>query len=346
MPRRPSVLFLVEGEPVNPIPFYRGALPVRALQMRRWQAFHTSLGTLAPDGRFTSYSLDRPTDICVVRRPVNEDETTADISEHILKARAAGQRIYHDMDDDYFHIPPTNPARNVMTPESTQAFKNNLNACDGVICSTPGLATSLKTVIDAPVHVCPNGIDPGLYTPKQQEYKPLRIGWLGPWRWRNDDLKSAADWLVPFLNDRIGKVEFYHIGATPNDDGKAADILVGLKMPVHLIAWHPFPALEQAIKQVDVMFIPQRLGGSWEAFANARSPTSAIASIASGVVVWATPIDSYRRFFGDALPETPEQIVDDSAARRHYRREQKKLLVKVNLEATAIAYEKVFLNGQ
>lgn len=344
MPRKPSVLFLVEGEPVNPIPFYRGALPVRALQLKGWQAFHTSLGLTAPDGRFSSYSLDRPTDICVIRRPVNDDETTVDISDYISKARAAGQRIYHDMDDDYFHIPPTNPARAVMTPASTEAFKNNLNACDGVICSTPGLAVSMRSIVDVPVHVCPNGIDPALYTPKEQEYRPLRIGWLGPWRWRHDDLLSAADWLVPFLNERKDRVRFFHIGATPNDQGKVEDILPGLELPVNRIGWHPFPALEQAIKQVDVMLIPQRLGGSWEAFANARSPTSAIASIASGVVVWATPIDSYRRFFGDALPETPDLIVDDPVMRRHYRREQKKLLVKVNLAATAVPYERLFLS--
>lgn len=248
------------------------------------------------------------------------------------------------MDDDYFHIPPTNPAAAVMTPASTAAFKANINACDGLICSTPGLAASMRTVVDVPIYVCPNGIDPALYQPKQGEYSPLRIGWLGPWRWRCDDLLSAADWLVPFLNDRKDRVEFFHIGATPKDAGKVEDILPGLELKVHRIGWHPFPALEQAIKQVDVMLIPQRLGGSWEAFANARSPTSAIASIASGVVVWATPIDSYRRFFGDALPETPEEIVDDPARRRQYRRAQKKLLEKVNLSATANAYEKVFLS--
>jgi hypothetical protein len=100
--------------------------------------------------------------------------------------------------------------------------------------------------------------------------------------------------------------------------------------------------LPQSLAQVDVLVIPQRRGGDYEAFANARSPSSAIAAIASGAVVWATPISSYRDFFGDALPTDLASVVDDKAQRRQYRRAQKRLLERVNLAATAAAYEAVF----
>jgi hypothetical protein len=96
------------------------------------------------------------------------------------------------------------------------------------------------------------------------------------------------------------------------------------------------------LEQIDVLVVPQRRGGVYEAFANSRSPTSAMVAIATGAVVWATPIDSYQRFFGPALPSSLAWIVDSRAQRRQYRRAQRKLLDKVNLEATARAYAKVF----
>jgi len=346
MPRKPSVLFLCEGDATNPIAFYRGHLPSRALRLKKWPAFVSHQGVVYNNDMFGSLSLDGPTEIVVFRRPVNDEGFTVDMSEMILKARAAGQRIYSDLDDDYWHLPPTNPARNLMTPETLDFWDGNIDASDGLIVSTPGLKASMATHTKVPITVCPNGIDPALYTPKEREHEPLRVGWLGPWNWRKDDLASAAEWLVPILNSRAGRLIFVHIGATPADSGRVEDILPGLKCQVERVPWVPFICLEQSIKQVDVMLIPQRLGGEFEAFANSRSPTSAIASIASGVAVWATPIDSYRRFFGDALPDSPEVLLDDKAARRHYRREQRKLLPKVNLHETALPYERLFLNGQ
>ncbi|MGH7484335.1 MAG: hypothetical protein ACREMY_01870, partial [bacterium] len=342
MPRRPSVLFLVEGDPSHPIAFYRGHLPARALRMRRWQAFASPEGVVWKDGRIGYPNVD-PTDIVVLRRPVHDDGSTFDLTESIQAAREAGQTIYSDLDDDYWHLPSTNPASKLVNAESLALWDANIAASDGLLCSTPGLAQSMGSHLDVPIHVCPNGIDPALYVPKEGENEPLRVGWLGPWNWRRDDLASAADWLVPMLNDRADRVVFVHIGATPEDDGRVEDILQGHKFRVERVPWVPFICLDQSIKKVDVMLIPQRLGGEYEAFANARSPTSAIASIASGVPVWATPIDSYRRFFGDALPETPEELLDSKAIRKYYKRAQKALLGKVNLEATAMAYEKVFL---
>lgn len=344
MARRPSVIFFVEGGPENPCPFYRGFLPARALQLRAWPTFVTGDGVVAPDGRFTSESLDQPTDIAVIRRPVGADGVNGvDYSEQVAAARAAGQRVFVDVDDDLWHLPPTSPARELLTPESLSAFAATMNASDGVICTTLGLAASLaRTGITARRHVCGNGIDPGLFLPWEGEHTPLRVGWLGPWKWRNDDLASIASWLVPFLNERAGDVEFWHLGTMPRDEGKVEDVLAGLTVPIQKVPWVPFPCLPQSLAELDVLIIPQRRGGDYEAFANARSPTSAIAAIAAGVVVWATPIDSYRRFFGDALPADLAELVDSRAQRRQYRRAQRRLLDSVNLAATAAAYEKVF----
>lgn len=343
MPRKPSVLFLVEGGPHNPCPYYRGFLPARSLQLKAWQAFvGNGQEYVQDDGRFASPSLDRPTDIVVVRRPVGPDGISGvDYSDHVAGARQAGQRIFVDLDDDLWHTPETNPAHKIHTPEALQAFLNTINASDGLIVSTPGLAASMRQIVTVPVHVCPNGIDPSLYSLYQGEHQPLRIGWLGPWKWRCDDLASVADWLVPFLNDRPN-VEFWHMGVMPDDEGKAEDVLVGLKRPIYRIPWHPFPALEQSLVQTDVLMIPQRTGGIYDYFANSRSPTSAMAAIASGLVVWATPIKSYVDFFGEALPPDLASVVDDPGRRRQYRRAQRKLLQQVNLSATAAAYERVF----
>jgi hypothetical protein len=344
MARRPSILFMVEGNVTNPCPFYRGFLPARALQLRAYQAFVGSDGVVAPDGRFTSEALDRPTDIVIIRRPVGSDGVNGvDYSAEVAAARAAGQRVYVDVDDNLWRLPPTSPAREILTPASLDAFAATMNAADGVICTTSGLRAALVEVgITAPVHVCGNGIDPSLFPIREGEHSPLRVGWLGPWKWRNDDLASIASWLIPFLNARADAVEFWHLGVMPRDEGKVEDVLSGLTVPVQKVPWVPFPALPQSLAKVDVLVIPQRRGGDYEAFANARSPTSAIAAIASGAVVWATPTASYRDFFGDALPADLAAIVDDRAERRRYRRAQRNLLGKVNLAATATAYEAVF----
>lgn len=339
------MIWFVEGGPENPCPFYRGFLPARALRLRAWPTFVTGDGVVAACGRFTSEALDEPTDIAVIRRPVGPDGVNGvDYSAEVAAARRAGQRVFVDVDDDLWHLPPTSPARQILTADSLAAFAATMNAADGVICTTVGLRRSLQSGcgIRVPVYVCGNGIDPALFCGPRPEHVPLRIGWLGPWKWRNDDLASIAEWLVPFLNARAGAVEFWHLGIMPSDDGKAEDVLEGLTMPIQKIPWHPFPALPQALAQIDVLIIPQRRGGDFEAFADARSPTSAMSGIASGCVVWATPIDSYRRFFGDALPARLEDVVDNPQLRRQCRRAQRKLLAQCDLAATAAAYEKVF----
>lgn len=351
MSAKPSVIWFVEGGPENPCPFYRGYLPARAMQLRAWPAFVTGDGVVAEDGRFMSEALDRPTDIAVIRRPVNPDGVNGvDYSAQVTAARQAGQRVFVDIDDDLFHLPPTSPARELLTAESLDAFAATMNAAEGVICSTAGLARSLGSRVMAPRYVCGNGIDPSLFPLWEGEHTPLRVGWLGPWKWRNDDLASIAEWLVPFLNARAGDVEFVHMGTMPDDTGKVEDVLQGLTVPVEKVPWVPFQCLPQSLAQVDVLIIPQRRGGDFEAFANSRSPTSAIAAIAAGCVVWATPIESYCSFFGDALPgiynidqaAALAQVVDNRQARRQYRRAQRRLLEKVNLAATADAYERVF----
>lgn len=349
--KRPSVIFFVEGGPENPCPFYRGFLPARALQLRAWPAFVSPEGVVASDGRFASEALDRPTDIAVIRRPVDDGGVTGiDYSEQVTAARRAGQRIYVDLDDNLFELPPTSPARDVLGQDSLDALASTINASDGVLCSTPGLAAALQRHVDVTRFVCPNGIDPALFPAWTGEHEPLRIGWLGPWKWRRDDLASIADWFVPFLNARAGAVEFYHLGVMPDDDGKAEDVLEGLTVPVQKIPWFPFPCLPQSLAEIDVLIIPQRRGDGWEAFADSRSPTSAVAGIAAGCVVWATPIRSYADLFGPALPgyhsidqaAALAQIVDSKQVRRQYRRAQRRLLARVNLAATAAAYEKVF----
>lgn len=341
--KRPSIIFFVEGGPENPCPWYRGFLPARALQLRAWQAFVGAEGVVATDGRFASEALDRPTDIAVIRRPVDNGGVKGiDYSEQVSAARAAGQRIYVDLDDNLFELPPTSPARDALGQESLDVLASTINASDGVLCSTPGLAAALVGHVTAPRFVCPNGIDPSLFPWREGEHDPLRVGWLGPWKWRKDDLASIADWLVPFLNARPW-LEFWHLGVMPDDEGEAEDVLPGLTVPVYRIPWFPFPCLPQSLAEIDILIIPQRTGAAWEAFANSRSPTSAVAGIAAGCAVWATPIDSYKRLFGSALPAHLCELTDDRQTRRQYRRAQRKLLDKVNLAATAAAYEAVFM---
>ena len=68
-----------------------------------------------------------------------------------------GQRVFYEIDDDIFHIDPSNPAHEEMThPDYIAGVSANLAAATGVIVTRKALAAVVHEHTDAPVYIIPN----------------------------------------------------------------------------------------------------------------------------------------------------------------------------------------------
>jgi glycosyltransferase involved in cell wall biosynthesis len=127
----------------------------------------------------------------------------------LAQRRAQGNTLIYETDDDIFSDAFLAQAR-VMAPDRPAALlredaryrRKTLQACDGVVVSTPRLATLIRSYTDRPVLVVPNAIDwegfrgPWAQTrpPFAREHGAVVIGWAGGKREAGDLLPLAAAW--------------------------------------------------------------------------------------------------------------------------------------------------------
>lgn len=70
-----------------------------------------------------------------------------------------GRRIFMELDDDVFHLDPSNPSYHELNqPEIQKNYRDNLAAVRGVIVSTLPLANVVREYTDAPISIIPNYI--------------------------------------------------------------------------------------------------------------------------------------------------------------------------------------------
>lgn len=98
------------------------------------------------------------------------------------KLKAEGKRLLLDLDDDYFHIDPSNAnAVRVWDRDMLQRLADNMAMADLVTCVTEPLAAVLRDYA-ADVRVIPNGL-PAQYLGHPRDYtaegRPLYVGWAG-----------------------------------------------------------------------------------------------------------------------------------------------------------------------
>lgn len=103
-------------------------------------------------------------------------------SEMWRMLKSAGVRLVLDLDDDYFHLDPTNhDAVQTWTPRLQQSLAANLRLADVVTCCTEPLAAVLRAH-HPDVRVIPNGL-PARYLGTPRDYtaadRPLHVGWAG-----------------------------------------------------------------------------------------------------------------------------------------------------------------------
>lgn len=261
-----------------------------------------------------------PTQVAVLRL-YDQDESVS-----IRRATEAGQLVYMDCDDDFWHIPEWAPSRRYLkrsgrylhgTPPEINGslprsldldhIEANMAAATGVLVTTPALAASVRAAVPgAPVHVVPNAIDAHLYywPRRPAEHQPLRLAWMGTTTDnRHLALCPYADHLRSLLDD-CG-AEFWHLGHRPG----APDLEEATGIPVAgRLEWRPNRELPEMLAQVDLGIICREVGS---AFTEAQSTVSGLAYMAAGVPFVASLSQEYLGLVGGGLCySTPDQCAE------------------------------------
>ncbi|MFE1849841.1 glycosyltransferase [Streptomyces sp. NPDC059489] len=208
------------------------------------------------------------------------------------KLKAEGKRLVLDLDDDYFHIDPSNThARQVWDIDMLGRLVANMQVADLVTCCTEPLAAVLRNY--APdVRVIPNGL-PAQYLGHPRDYeaegRPLFVGWAG-----TSSTVAELPEAVRALN-RIaeyprpgGGVQVRIVGITPEHA-----MSLGLRgRRVGALGW--VERLEHylhAVGEFDVWCAPYRD----VAFNRAKFATKFLESSILGIPLIASDIEPYRR---------------------------------------------------
>lgn len=166
----------------------------------------------APDGHLrildTNDQWHDDCDVIVMQRWMGQGGAA-----QVLRARAAGQIIIQDLDDDYWALPKNaigyKNADPKLHPEWNRAeYKATCRASDAIICSTQKLANNVERW-GPTVYICRNAIDIENWKVRNPN-NPGCIGWVGSLPWRDNDLGLLRESVVPWLEDH--DLPFYHGG--------------------------------------------------------------------------------------------------------------------------------------
>jgi glycosyltransferase involved in cell wall biosynthesis len=207
------------------------------------------------------------------------------------KLKDEGKRLVLDLDDDYFHIDPTNEAaRRVWDVEMLGRLVANMQIADVVTCCSEPLAAVLRDYA-ADVRVVPNGL-PAQYLGLPRDYRvdgrPLSVGWAG-----TASTVAELPAAVRALNRiavyrRPGGVQVRIVGIT----GEHA-MALGLRgRQIGALGWvERVEHYLQAVGEWDVWVAPYRD----TAFNRAKFPTKFLEASILGIPLIASDIEPYRR---------------------------------------------------
>jgi glycosyltransferase involved in cell wall biosynthesis len=272
----------------------------------------------------------------------------------IRRARAAGQVVLYDIDDDIWNIPLWSPASRAMhkliaaRAVDLSVVNANIEACDGVVTPTKYLADELRLRFPkVPVYVLAPGIDPAPYDavrslpPPRQNY----VGWMGSISHHLLHLRSiepALDCLPAHGADfvRLGYIE-----------GDRSELLLAeLPCNVRQIPWGGVDELPGKLVQLNVGIIPRVA----ERFHEGQSITSGLQYAAAGVPFIASATAEYVELMklgvghiADSVTSWRRQLTwllsAEPSWRRGYAREARDIALKeYGLDATARRYDDLF----
>jgi len=144
-----------------------------------------------------------------------------DLAQDTLRARASGQIVVQDVDDDMWRIGATNAAKERTDPKLHPNWNRDhllagLQVADLVTVTNSYLETALRREgVTSPIKVIPNTIDLREWTRQPIEREVTRVGWVGMTGFRNNDLEQVGPGLRMFLERHRG-ITFVHGGRRPD----------------------------------------------------------------------------------------------------------------------------------
>lgn len=257
--------------------FYRAVMPSMALS---WLGHTASHGVRLPPN-WASY------DTIVGCRVAQTDP-----SRMWLRLKDEGKRLVLDLDDDYFHIDPSNVhARQVWDTDMLGRLAHNMQIADLVTCCSEPLAAVLRDYAPR-VEVIPNGL-PAQYLGQPRDYqaegRPVYVGWAG-----TSSTVAELPETVRALNriaqygGRPGGVMVRLVGISPEQAmqhglrGRQVGALGWVERLDHYL---------HAVGEFDVWCAPYRDTG----FNRAKFPTKWLEASVLGIPLIASDTEPYRR---------------------------------------------------
>lgn len=182
--------------------YYRGALPAFELANHGYETIVSWRFQAAPDGHLRVMDTNgewHDPDVFWSQRWMHEDAP-----EQMRRARAAGQIVIADLDDDFWSLGKTNVAYHTTDPKNNPGFNRDhyramLKECDAVTVSTEALRRRVES-FGIPAFVVRNAIDIQRWAQNDPTTDGM-IGWVGGIQWRAHDLEILAQFLPQFLRD-------------------------------------------------------------------------------------------------------------------------------------------------
>lgn len=307
----PSIAFGGES-PGSAMRYFRADIPAKSVAAFGWDAYSydcllapNTAAEIANEPRLRGTDMHDPAfgpwmhipDVITLRMRDDLDVTNLDappnMPEQIERARAAGQVVLYDIDDDYWKIPEWSPAYDAKSEwdkrrraHDVRLMGKMMEACDAVTVSTDAVRQSvLDNTTCERVCVMRNGIDLDDFPLHRKHDGPLRVGWMGSATFHGEHLISIAD-ALGVLNDY--GAEFWHFGAT--NDLYAQTMYHKIGVTVVGTSWRNFDLLMPLLGQCDIAIIPRWMGNS---FAEGHSTSSGLEWAAAGVPYIATHTAEY-----------------------------------------------------
>lgn len=263
-----------------------------------------------PDGRQVRHvdwmdPKDMPdVDTIVMQRPLGD--TTW---QFMREFRKRGIRVVCDLDDDFWHLHPSNPLVDKIKQQKGRVhpsfIKLALENVDAVTVSTPALADMYGRCTDAPVHVIPNFV-PARYLEIRHETNQT-VGWSGNLLTHGSDVQTMRGAFGRLQRD--GR-HIHIVGMTGNRPGLTwesalsvrTDELFSATGPVHFDDW------PTELAEVGVAAVPLELN----TFNEGKSWLKGLEFASVGVPFVASPTGPYREMaalgFGSVV-ENPRKWV-------------------------------------
>lgn len=215
----------------------------------------------------------------------------AGLKDHIMQARAYGQKVINDMDDWYWGLSTDNQAYwvnhpNNNTNENINHYKFILNNSDMVTVSTPYLRDRLSAFVRCPMVVVPNYVDVARFTTyEHKDTDTPTVGWVGSTGHRSGDIETIAGWLRPMAER--GEVLLYHGGDHISNPSYASKLKIdpSFVRTKPLVKSQDYPSL----MDMDIGVIPL----SNIPFNHAKSDIKGLEYASAGIPFVAQSVSSY-----------------------------------------------------